>query len=165
LIEKAAWLWGKAGLRSLERSALVEALEQLTRALDQIATLPSTPALRSEQVRLQVALTTALMYIKGFAAPETKAAAKQARLLIEQSEALGEPLEDPLLLLSVLYSFGTANILAFNADVCCAFAADFLALAEKREATVPLMFGHDLMGAALLWAGDVVPFFEFRKAC
>jgi hypothetical protein len=95
------------------------------------------------------------MYVKGFAARETKAAAKQARLLIDQSEALGEPLEDPMLLLSVLYSFGTAKILAFEADVCCAFAADFLALAEQKEATVPLMFGHDLMGAALLWAGDI----------
>ena len=39
LIEKAARLWGKAGQRSLERSALVEAAEQLTRALDQIADL------------------------------------------------------------------------------------------------------------------------------
>ena len=33
LIEKAASLWGKAGQRSLARSALVEAVEQLTRAL------------------------------------------------------------------------------------------------------------------------------------
>ena len=40
LIEKAARLWGKAGQRSLERSALVEAVAQLTRALEQIATLP-----------------------------------------------------------------------------------------------------------------------------
>ena len=39
LIEKAAGLWGKAGQRSLERSALVEAVEQLTRALAQIASL------------------------------------------------------------------------------------------------------------------------------
>jgi len=46
LIDKAAGLWGKAGLRSLERSALVEAAEQLTRSLAQLATLPSTPALR-----------------------------------------------------------------------------------------------------------------------
>ena len=42
LIEKAAGLWGKAGQRSLARSALVEAVEQLSRALGQIATLPST---------------------------------------------------------------------------------------------------------------------------
>ncbi len=103
LIEKAAGLWGKAGQRSLERSALVEAAEQLTRALDQIATLPATPALRREQIKLQVALITPLMHVKGYAAPETKAAAERARLLIEQAEALGEPPEDPLLLFSVLY--------------------------------------------------------------
>ena len=43
LIEKAASLWGKAGQRSLERSAFVEAIEQLTRALDQIALCPPLP--------------------------------------------------------------------------------------------------------------------------
>ena len=74
LIEKAVGLWGKAGQRSLERSALVEAVEQFTRALDQIATLPSTPALRREQIKLQVALITPLIHVKGYAAPETKAA-------------------------------------------------------------------------------------------
>ena len=118
LIEKAAGLWGKAGQRSLERSALVEAAEQLTRALDQIATLPATPALRREQIKLQVALITPLIHVKGYAAPETKAAAEQARLLIEQAEALGEPPEDPLLLFSVLYGFWVANYVAFNGDVC-----------------------------------------------
>jgi predicted ATPase len=56
LIEKAAGLWGKAGQRSLDRSALVEAAEQLTRALNQIATLPATPALRRGKIKLQVAL-------------------------------------------------------------------------------------------------------------
>jgi predicted ATPase len=44
LIEKAAFLWGKAGQRSLVRSALMEAAEQLTRALTHIAGLPATPA-------------------------------------------------------------------------------------------------------------------------
>ena len=88
LIEKAAGLWGKAGQRSLERSALVEAAEQLTRALDQIAALPSTPALRREEIKLQVALITPLMHVKGYAAPETKAAIERARSLIEQVEAL-----------------------------------------------------------------------------
>jgi predicted ATPase len=73
LIEKAAALWGKAGQRSLERSALVEAVEQFTRSLVQIASLPSTPVLRREQIELQVALITPLMHVKGYAAPETKA--------------------------------------------------------------------------------------------
>ena len=155
LIEKAAGLWGKAGQRSLERSALVEAVEQLTRALDQIATLPATPALRREQIKLQVALITPLIHVKGYAAPETKAAAERARLLIEQAEALGEPPEDPLLLFSVLYGFWVANYVAFNGDVMRELAAQFLALAEKQGATVPLMIGHRLMGISLLFTGDI----------
>src|SRR5499426_508665 len=61
LMEKSAGFWGKAGQRSLARSALVEAAEQLTRALDQIATLPGTPVLRGEQIKLQVALVNALI--------------------------------------------------------------------------------------------------------
>ena len=44
LIEKGAGLWGKAGQRSLARSALVEAVAQFTRALNQISSLPATPA-------------------------------------------------------------------------------------------------------------------------
>ena len=72
LIEKAASLWGKAGQRSLERSALVEAVAQLTRALDQIATLPATPALRREQIKLQVALITPSCMSKGMVRQKPK---------------------------------------------------------------------------------------------
>jgi class 3 adenylate cyclase/tetratricopeptide (TPR) repeat protein len=155
LIEKAAGLWGKAGERSLDRSALVEAAAQLTRALEQIATLPGTPALRRERIKLQVALITPLIHVKGHAAAETKAAAEQARLLIEQAAALGEPPEDPLLLFSVLYAFWAANQAAFNGDAMRDLAAQFLALAEKQRATAPLMIGHRLMGTSLLQTGDI----------
>jgi len=47
LIEKAAGLWGKAGKHSLARSAFVEAAVQLTRALAQIAALPTTATFAS----------------------------------------------------------------------------------------------------------------------
>jgi class 3 adenylate cyclase/predicted ATPase len=154
LIEQAAGLWGKAGQRSLERSALVEATAQLNRALAQITALPGTAALRREQIKLQVALVNALSHVKGFAASDTKAAIEQARLFIEQAEALGEPPEDPLLLFSVLYGFWAVNQLAFNGDVVRELAARFLALAEKQGATVPLIIGHRLMGNSLLLMGD-----------
>ena len=52
LIEKAVSFWRTAGQRSLARSALVEGAEQLKRALDQIATLPATPALRREEIKI-----------------------------------------------------------------------------------------------------------------
>src|SRR5262245_16125770 len=68
LNEKAAGLWGKAGQRSVARSALVEAVEQLTRALDRVGALPATPVLRREQIKLQVAVITPLMHVKGYSA-------------------------------------------------------------------------------------------------
>ena len=156
-IEKAVSFWGKAGQRSLERSALVEAAEQLTPALAQIASLPDTPALRREQINLQVGLMNALMHIKGWSAPETKAATEQARLLIEQAEALGEPAEDPLLRFSVLWSFWVANFAAFKGDVVSELACDLLTLAEKQGASVPLMIGHRSTGLSLLHTGDIAP--------
>ena len=155
-IEKAAALWGKAGHRSMARSALVEAAEQLTRALAHIAALSATPALRREQIKLQVALINPLIHIKGHASPETKAAVEQARLLIEQAEAIGEPPDDPLLLFSVLYGFWVANFVSFNGDRICELAAQFLALAEKQGAAAPLMIGHRLMGVSLQHTGGLV---------
>jgi predicted ATPase len=155
LTEKAASLWGKAGLRSLERSALVEAIEQLTRALAQVATLPATPALRREQIKLQVVLITPLIHVKGYAAPETKAAAERARVLIEQAEALGEPPNDPLLLFSVLYSIWVANRIAFNGDVMRDLAAQFLEIAKMQGTTASLMIGHRVMRISLLCTGAI----------
>jgi predicted ATPase len=155
LIEKAALLWGKAGQRSLARSALVEATAQLTRALAQIGTLSATPALRRDQIRLQVALITPLGHVKGWATAETKAAAERARLLIEQGEALGEPPGDPLLLFSVLYGIWGANYVAFDGNATRDLAVQFLALAEKQRAQVPLLVGHRLMGTSLVLTGDI----------
>jgi len=60
LIEKAVSFWRTAGQRSLAGCALLEGAEQLKRALDQIATLPATPALRREEIKLQVAFANAL---------------------------------------------------------------------------------------------------------
>ena len=153
LIEKAASLWGKAGLRSKESSALVEAVEQLKRALGQIATLPSTPALRREEIRLQVAIINPLQHVKGLAAPETRAAAERALLLIEQAEALGEPPEDPLQLFSAPFYLFVADILAFNSDVARERAAQILALAEQHGGKLPLMRGHAAMGVTLVLMG------------
>ena len=155
MLDKAARLWGQAGQRSLDRSALLEAVELLSRAVTQIASLPATPARCREEIRLQIALVTPLMQVKGHAAPETKAAAERARLLIEEAQARGEPLEDPLLLFSVLYSFWVAAHGAFNGDMMRALAAQFLALAEKQGAIIPLVVGHRIMGSSLLLTGDI----------
>jgi class 3 adenylate cyclase/predicted ATPase len=155
LIEKAAGLWGKAGQRSLERSALVEAAAQLTRALAQIKTLPATPALRREAIKLQVAFATVLFHVKGYAAPETIAAFERADSMIEQSEALGERPEgeDALLRFSVLYGQWTGNHSAGNLAKALEVAKHFLVVAEKQRLSAPLLMAHRVMGATLCLSG------------
>ena len=155
LIEKAVGLFGNAGQRSLQRSALMEAVEQFNHALAHISTLPSTPALRGTQIKLQVALISPLNHVKGWAAADTQAAVERARLLLEQADALGEPPEDPLLLFLVLYGLFAAHFVAFKGDVSRDLAAQILAIAEKQKASGPLMLGHEAVGATLLLRGDV----------
>jgi class 3 adenylate cyclase/predicted ATPase len=156
LIEKATEFWGKAGQRSLQRSAAVEASEHLTRAVNQIALLSSSAALRHQEITFQVALANALMHTKGYAAFETKSAFDQARLLMERARSLGDTPEDPLLLFSILYGFWVSNLIAFNGDALRELATQFLTLAEKQTATGPIMIGHRLMASSLVFTGDIV---------
>jgi class 3 adenylate cyclase/predicted ATPase len=156
LIDQAARLWGKAGQLSLMRSALREAAAQLTRALDQLETLPGSPALRREQIKLQIALANALMHTRGYAAPDTKVSLDKARLLVEQAEALGEPPDDPLLLYSVLHGFWVATHVAFNGDAVRDLADRFMALAQMQGARFPLVLAHRLAGTSSLYLGDIV---------
>ena len=94
------------------------------------------------------------MHVKGFAAPETKAAEGQARLLVEKAEALGE--KPPLGLLSILYGFWMESFAAFDGDACRNLAAQMLALAEKQGTTVSIMIGHTFLGMSLAATGDIV---------
>jgi predicted ATPase len=155
MIEKAASLWGVAGQRSLARSAMDEASEQFTRALRQIADLPSTPERSSKEIKLQVGLVNSLMHTKGYAAPQTMQATERARTLIEEAETRGEPPEDPLLLFSVLYGSWVANQVAFNGDAMRALGTQFLRLAEEQMTPVPIMCGHRLVGVGSLLPVDI----------
>ena len=154
LIEKAADFWGKAGQQSLVRSALVEAVEQLSRAVDQISRLPGTAALRREGIKLQVALFNTLFHVKGWVAPETMAALQQAQALIEEAKTYGESPEDPLLYLSVLYGFWVANFVAYHGDLCLRLATEFLSLANAQKATGPRVVGHQILGMSVMHAGN-----------
>jgi class 3 adenylate cyclase/predicted ATPase len=154
LIDKAAGLWGKAGQRSLARSALVEAAEQLTRALAQIATLPPTPALLREAIKLQVAFATVLFHVKGYASAETIAAFERADTMIEQAEGLDARPEDALFRFSVLYGQWTGNYSAGNFARAAEIAKHFLALAEKQARSAPLLMAHRVMGGILNYAGE-----------
>ena len=157
LIEKAAALWGKAGQRSLARSALIEATEQLTRALVQIASLPGTPALRREGIKLQVALASTLFHVKGYTSPETITAFERADAMIEEAEALGERPEgeDALFRFSVMYGQWTGNFSAGHFARAAEIAKQFLALAEKQALSAALVMAHRVHGRDSRYVGTI----------
>jgi predicted ATPase len=95
------------------------------------------------------------MQVKGYAAPEPKAAFEQARLYLERAEALGEAPEDPLLLFSFLWGVWSANFVRFNGEAMRSLASQFMELAERRGAKVPLMVGHRLIAMSAMHTGDI----------
>jgi predicted ATPase/class 3 adenylate cyclase len=156
LLELAAGFWGRAGQRSIAQSATAEAVSHLAKALNQIATLPSTPALRREQINLQVALASTLLHVKGYGSLETSTAFDQAHEFIERAERLGESADDPLLPFTVLYGHWTANMTTGNFAKMWNIARHFLALAEKQEASAPLIMAHRIMGGTSFFSGEFV---------
>jgi tetratricopeptide (TPR) repeat protein len=56
----------------------------------------------------------------------------------------------------VLYGIWGAAAMAFNGDAIQKLAAQFLALAEKQGAALPLIVGHRLMGVSLLFTGNLI---------
>src|SRR5262249_36580323 len=68
LAEQAVEYWQRAGARSRVRSAPVEVVAHLTKALEVLKTLPDTPTRAQRELNLLLPLAVALQASKGFAA-------------------------------------------------------------------------------------------------
>ncbi len=81
---------GQSGTSGLWRARrLVEAVAQFTRALDQIAALPATPALRREEIKLQVGACERSHVHERLGSGRNKSGVRsRARLLIEQGGSI-----------------------------------------------------------------------------
>jgi predicted ATPase len=155
ITDAAVECWGKAGRRSFERFALLEATKHFTRALEQIATLSTTPALRQSEMTLQVALMQTLMHVKGYAAPETKVAVSEPTRSLSKLKRSASLPKMRWLVFSVLQGFFAANLNAFNGDAMRELAAQYLSPAEKHGGIGPRMIGHGLTGQSLVYTGDI----------
>jgi class 3 adenylate cyclase/tetratricopeptide (TPR) repeat protein len=152
-LERAARLWGAAGRHSLARSALVEAVEQLKRALALIGPSPGTPELRREETNLQIALMTALYSVEGYWATETKEALERTRALLAQAEALGEPPDNPLAIFALLDGLWSVNYFRFDGRAIIELSNQYLALAEQQENVNVKLAANFNMGLALCATG------------
>src|SRR5262249_5948559 len=72
-----------------------------------------------------------------------------------QAELHLEPAEDPLLLFSLLNGLWSAKIVAFDGDAAYELATQFLRRAQQQNGAGPVVDGCRLLGATLLWMGNI----------
>ena len=82
--DQAIELWLVAGQRAAERSASLEAIGHLTKGLAVLSSLPQGECRDRYELLLQNSIGVPLMAAKGYAATETGAAFRRARVLAEQ---------------------------------------------------------------------------------
>jgi predicted ATPase len=147
LVEKAVAFWGKAGHRSVTRSAMAEAAAQFQKGLDQLALLPVIPKRRQKELEFSSALGAVLNVVKGSAAPETGQAYARARELWEQ---LGSPVE------FIQVPCGQSRYHAHRGelDLALRLDQDLLRLSRERKDSAGLVMGHYSSGRNLMWVGS-----------
>jgi len=85
LIEQSVAYSGKAGHRSVARSAMAEAAAQFQKGLEQLAMLPDNFERRRQELEFYNALGAVLLAVKGWTAPETGRAYARAQELWERT--------------------------------------------------------------------------------
>jgi TOMM system kinase/cyclase fusion protein len=139
--------WQRAGQHAIERSANVEAVSHLTRALTLLKTLPDAPERRQQELTLLTALGTPLVLTKGHAAPEVEATYARARALCQQ---LGDA---PQLFAALL---GLRRYYQHRGELPTAheLGEELLRLAERLDDRGLLVRAHMMLAEVLWWLGE-----------
>jgi class 3 adenylate cyclase/predicted ATPase len=146
--EKAVEYLHLAGHQAVQRSANVEAVTQLTTALELLATLPDTRERAHQELLLQIALGVPLTATKGQGAAEVGKVYTRARALCQQ---LGEtPQLFPVL-------FGLWNFYLVRAELAAAreLGEQLLSLAQSRHDPALLLAAHRALGPTLFHLGEM----------
>jgi predicted ATPase len=146
LVEKSVAYWGKAGHRSVARSAMTEAAAQYQKGLDQLALLPETRERQRRELEFCSSLGASLRFVKGLASPQTGKAYARARGLWEQ---LGSPAE------FLHVPFGQSHYHAFRGELDLAHRLDedLLRRSLQHNDASGLILGHLVSGRNLAYAG------------
>ena len=156
-IEQAIDYWLVAGRKALARSAMAEAVGQLTKGLELLEGLPGGPERQRREVGLQLALGQALIAAKGYAAAETGRAYARARELCYE-------LGDVSQLFPVLYGRSVFHEHGGEMAAAHEVGRELLGLAEDRGDTGARVAGHRMVGSALFGLGRLVESREHFEA-
>jgi tetratricopeptide (TPR) repeat protein len=150
LVEKSVAYWGKAGHRSVARSAMAEAAAQYQKGLDQLALLPDDLERHRYELEFLNSLGWALRFAKGLAAPETGSVFARA---LEIWEQLGSPSE----FFEVPWRLSLHHQNRGELDLAMQLDENLLRLSFERNDSAGLAMGHRSAGRTLMLAGKFAP--------
>jgi predicted ATPase len=128
--------------------AFVEAAAIAERGLSLLSHLPDSPDRNAVELKLQVALGTAWVAIKGYAAPDVERAYGRARELIRQGG-------DSTALASVIFGLFVYYVVVPSHRTSLELGDEMLALAEREHSTPFRVQGLLMHGMTRTWMGDV----------
>ncbi len=146
-VERAILWLQKAGENAMRRNAPHEAITHFSHGLTLVQTLPEKPERMPRELAFQIALGTALMLTKGFAAAEVREVYARAR---ELCRLIGEtPQIVPVL--RGLWSFYNARAEFSTARV---LAEQLLRLTEDGHDVLPRSAAHMALGVTAYFRGE-----------
>jgi predicted ATPase len=145
--EKAVGYRVTAGRQALARSAMTEAVAQLTKGLEVLANLPESTARQQHELDLRLAMGPALIATQGWAAEATGKNNERAAELCEeldQRQHLG----------AVLHGQYTYRLLRGEYRLAHETAAAMLRIGEARNDALLISHGHHMLGYNYICLGE-----------
>jgi tetratricopeptide (TPR) repeat protein len=150
LTEKAVGYWLKAGQQAVARSAMTEAVAQLRRGLELLASMPDGADHEQRELELQAALVPAAIAAKGYTAPEVGETIARAR-------SLAEKLDRTDYLIGLLYGECVYRLVRGELKLTLSLAKNLEQIGEARNDRAAQLLGrHWLQGVTLYFLGDFV---------
>jgi predicted ATPase len=147
LVERAIAYYTRAGERAVARSAMAEAIAQLTKGLELLKSLPDAAPRWRQELELQIALGRALIVTQGYPAPAVGETYARARALCEQ-------LDRPPEIAPVLYGQFVHYLMKGPLRLAGALAADLLQRGEDAADAAITVMGLRFSGLACFHLGE-----------
>jgi tetratricopeptide (TPR) repeat protein len=149
LNDKAIGYWLKAGQHAVARSAMTEAVVQLQKGLNLLATLPDDPNRRQQELDLLIMLGQAQMATRGGAAPEVTETFARAGVLAEQLNRSDH-------LIVVLHSQWVAHLIRSQFKPALSQAEQMEKMGRAQNDPTMLLMGRQRQGLTRLLLGEFV---------
>jgi predicted ATPase len=159
LTEKAVGYWLKAGQQAVARSAMTEAVAQLRRGLELLASMPDGADHEQRELELQAALVPAVIAAKGYTAPEVGETIARAR-------SLAEKLARSDYLVGLLYGECVFRLVQSELRLTLSLAKNLEQIGEAQNDRAAQLLGHHwLQGVTRHYLADLVAARALLEPC